>query len=219
MAVDIDLPVDQPDPVAGNAHHALHKMLGGMNGITKNNHVSPLHLTVGHEEVPEETASTVAQFVHQQIVADQQRVFHGFRGNLERLHDEGDHKDGDDYGREQRLQRTQGVRRRTLLLYFGSGGLTVTGSARCAWSCRSAPGSRCQDIPAPGGRRPVRHFSWWNRPPGPQIPLCRLVQRLQARLDGKSLAMLRAALFHQGVRGLGPSRWPAVSPATPICNR
>src|SRR5580693_1292914 len=52
------------------------------------------------------SASTVAQLVHQQVVSDQQGVFHGLRGNLKSLHHEHNDKHGDDDGGQQRLQGT-----------------------------------------------------------------------------------------------------------------
>src|SRR6202021_1832923 len=43
-------------------------------------------------------SAAVAQLVHQQVITNQQRVLHRGRRNLERLHDEGNHKHRNHYG-------------------------------------------------------------------------------------------------------------------------
>ena len=86
----------------GHANHTLHKVLRGMDGITKNNNVSPSNLLVRHEEAPE-AASAVTQFVHQKIVTDQQRIFHRAGRNLERLQAEGDDEQSDGQHQRHRL--------------------------------------------------------------------------------------------------------------------
>src|SRR5580704_1523983 len=68
-AVNVHLAVDQADAIAGNSHHTLHKMLGGVYGIAEDDDVSALHSLVGHEQIPE-AASAIAEFVDQQVVAN-----------------------------------------------------------------------------------------------------------------------------------------------------
>src|SRR3954463_5057287 len=46
-------------------------------------------------------------FVDEQVVADEQGGLHGFRGDLERLHDKGDRENCDHYRRDQRLQGSE----------------------------------------------------------------------------------------------------------------
>ena len=53
--------------------------------------------------------AAIAGLVHQQVIADQQRILHRLRRNLERLHNEGDHEDRDHYRAQQRLQGTDQV--------------------------------------------------------------------------------------------------------------
>ncbi len=91
--------------ISRDADHPFHEMLGRMHGIPKYNDISALHVPVRHEEI-REAVSAIAQLIDQKIVADEQRVLHGFGGNLKGLHDKSDDKDGDDYRGEQRLQGT-----------------------------------------------------------------------------------------------------------------
>src|ERR1700690_1494512 len=84
-------------------------MLAGINRILENDDVAMLNMTIRHEGVPEPSAA-IAQFVHQKVVADKQGVLHGFRRNLEGLHDESDDENRDDNGRQQRNHRTHPVR-------------------------------------------------------------------------------------------------------------
>src|SRR6202035_3421743 len=144
IAVDVHLAVDQADAIAGNSHHALHKMLSGMYGIPEDDDVSTLHSLVGHEQIPE-AASAIAEFVDQQVVANQQRVFHRLGGNLEGLDDEGDDENCDDHSHQQGLKRTHGVRLAMLLHYFHPG---VTTRLNCAWCGHLTPQARCPDIRA-----------------------------------------------------------------------
>src|ERR1039458_1864813 len=77
--------------------------------IMKHHDVAAPHPAVGHEIVSQ-AASPVAQLIDQQVVADQQCVFHGRRRNLERLHDERDYKNRDHHRSQQRLQRARHAR-------------------------------------------------------------------------------------------------------------
>src|SRR5207302_8142503 len=93
-AIHIYTAVDQPDSVAGNSHHTFHKMLSGIYGITENDNIPTPHPPVRHDRIPEPSAA-ISQFVHQQVIANQQRVLHGLSGYLESLHHESDDKDSD----------------------------------------------------------------------------------------------------------------------------
>ena len=101
--------IDQPHTVPRHANHALHEMLRGAYRIMKHHDVTAPHLTVRHHIVSQ-AAATVSELIDQQVIAHQQRILHGRRRNLERLHDERDHKHRDHHGSQQRLQRTNHVR-------------------------------------------------------------------------------------------------------------
>src|SRR5207253_6037817 len=81
-------------------------MLRWIQRIAKNNDVSATDFTVGKEFAPCPTVA-VMDFVHQQIVADQQGLFHGFRGNLESLGQKGDVKERHYHCHAQPLRKRQ----------------------------------------------------------------------------------------------------------------
>ena len=86
-------------------------MLGRIYGITKNDNIPALHPPVRHDRIPEPAAAE-SQLVHQQVIANQQRVLHGLRGYLERLDDERNDKDRDHHSRQQRLHGAEAICRR-----------------------------------------------------------------------------------------------------------
>src|SRR6185437_1869695 len=63
----------------------------------KNNNVAAANRAVRNDSVPEAILAKV-QLIYEEIVANQQRVLHRFRWNLERLHHERNNKDGNDKG-------------------------------------------------------------------------------------------------------------------------
>ncbi len=66
-------------------------------------------LLVRHHMIAQPGAA-IAKFIHQQIIANQQRILHRFRRNLEGLHNESNHENRNHHGTHQRLQRTDQVR-------------------------------------------------------------------------------------------------------------
>src|SRR6185312_6743131 len=96
--------VNHADAVAGNPDNSFHEMLAGMNRIMKYDNVPTLHFPVW-QEMPPETVASEMQFVHQQVIAGEQGILHGLRGNLERLHDKRHHENGNYHRSQQRLQR------------------------------------------------------------------------------------------------------------------
>ena len=86
----------EPYMITGNSDNSFHEVLCGIHRITKHN-MSP-RFTGRYGIIQSQTRSaTVAEFVDQQVVADEQGVFHGFRWNLKCLHDEtyDEHSDND----------------------------------------------------------------------------------------------------------------------------
>src|SRR5207244_13269825 len=77
----------QANVIPGDAHYAFHKMLAWIYRIVENNNIAAPDLLVGHNPIA--NASPVAQLVHQEVVADQQRVFHSLGRTLERLDGKG----------------------------------------------------------------------------------------------------------------------------------
>ena len=105
--------------IPGHSYHAFHKMLPGVNGIVKNDHVAAPDLLVRHHPIA--NASTVAELVHQQVVADQQRVFHRLGRNLEGLHGKGDDEHGNHHGCQKGLRGRKPARCRLFRLEWNEG--------------------------------------------------------------------------------------------------
>src|SRR5579862_6905807 len=95
--------------VTGYTRDPFDKVLAGVHGIMKNDDVAAFYRTIRHDTVPN-TSTTVAEFVHQQVIANQERVFHGFGRNLKCLHHKCNYENGDHHGCQERLQGGQPVR-------------------------------------------------------------------------------------------------------------
>src|ERR1700722_1441336 len=94
-SIDEHLPIHQPDTISRHANYALHKVLRRVHRIMKHHNVAAMNATVGHHVV-REAATSIAEFIDQQVIANQQRILHGGRRNLERLHHECNHKYSND---------------------------------------------------------------------------------------------------------------------------
>src|ERR1022692_391885 len=92
-AVNVDAFVDEAQAVSGQGYHSLHEVLRGVYRIMEDDDISAPDLAIGQKTVPAHAAA-VAEFIHQQVIADQQRLLHGFRRDGERLHEKCDHKNG-----------------------------------------------------------------------------------------------------------------------------
>ena len=103
-AVYIDLLIDQPDVIARNSNHPLYKMQPGIEWIMKNHDIAAFYLAIW-QKLAAKVAGAEVQFVHQQVIARQQRILHGFRRDLECLHDECHYKNSNDDNAQQPLQR------------------------------------------------------------------------------------------------------------------
>ncbi len=99
-AVAIDLLVDDLDVIAGNAHHALHEGLADVHRIAEHDDIAVAGSLIGQDVLAEAALRCEGKLVHQQMIADQQRVFHGAGGNHEGLNQEG--------GAEQQQQNGDG---------------------------------------------------------------------------------------------------------------
>src|SRR6202158_5047224 len=108
LAVDPDLLVHHPQVVPRYPDHAFDKVLLRIHGIVKHDDVAALDLLIGHEAITQ-AMPAVNKLVHQQVIADQQRVLHGLGWNLERLHNKSDHEYGDHDRAQQRLRRADHV--------------------------------------------------------------------------------------------------------------
>src|SRR5579859_8146345 len=92
--------------VARQADHALHQELRSVYGKIENYNVSAFDRAVG-QQMDGAWPSRKMQFVHQQEVSHQQRVFHGAGGDLERLHHKRNHEDAEDHNSEECLDSKQ----------------------------------------------------------------------------------------------------------------
>src|SRR5437868_8712602 len=172
QAIYPNLPVDQLDVISRHSDHALHEMLRGIYGIVKNNNVPSPHPLIGHH--PAAGLPSIPQLVDQQIVADQERVLHGFRGNLKRLHHKTDYEYRDDYRRKQRLDRWQQAmilssnysrwgRVNLWRTVLNDGNGFSVRQAGFLWMPVCLPQSLLMspNVPGPAGRHPVQLFSSW----------------------------------------------------------
>ena len=103
VAVYIHTLVDEVHAIARESDHALHEVLLRMHRRPEDDDVSTVNLPVGQHLSPY-PAVCVVNFVYQQEIANQQRIFHGFRRDLERLKKKGDEENRDNDGHGHRLQ-------------------------------------------------------------------------------------------------------------------
>src|SRR6266851_3786595 len=73
--VDIDALVDEAQAISRQGHHTLHEVLRGIHRIMEDDDVTAPDLAIGHQTIPPRAAA-VAKLIHQQVVADQQRLLH-----------------------------------------------------------------------------------------------------------------------------------------------
>ena len=81
--------------VAGNSDDALHKVDRGIQRIVEDDDVAALYLVIGQNPTRQVGVAEV-QLVHQQVIANQQSILHGFGRNLERLRNERNNENRDD---------------------------------------------------------------------------------------------------------------------------
>ena len=160
--------------------------------------MSPRRTCPVRHEVVADAAAAIAELVHQQVVADQQRVLHGFGGNLERLHDEGDDKNGDDDRGQQRLQRAD--------VSAGGRFSFTSAAAATAWWSLGVPVALGSAVRLDGhGAKIFQHLAGGillrlllvdpsARPMNSALPD---FKRLQPNLHGECLVVFRPALLHQ----------------------
>ncbi len=87
LSIDIHLLIHELEAVARQADHAFHKMLMLGVGILKDDDVAPLQWPVWKHFLIPRAAAAENELVNKQMVANQQRPFHGSRGNFKRLND------------------------------------------------------------------------------------------------------------------------------------
>src|ERR1700677_694381 len=98
LPVEEDHAVAQVDAIAWNADDPLHQVQVGLARLEKDDDVATAHIAVVDEGSPC-GARRQGDAVHQHMVADQESLFHGGRGNLEVLKDEGQCEKPDDQHR------------------------------------------------------------------------------------------------------------------------
>ena len=86
LAVEEERLVLQVEMVAGNAHGAFHEGLRDIHGVTEDDDVAALDLVVRQQVTRDRTGGRVGKLVHQQVIADQQGIFHGAGRDDESLH-------------------------------------------------------------------------------------------------------------------------------------
>src|SRR5579859_5157274 len=87
-AVNVNHAVTQVNTVARNADHAFYEVLRAVHRVVEHDDFTPLDIAIGQEPAYSARLAKV-KLVRQQIVADEQRVLHGFGRYTECLHHEG----------------------------------------------------------------------------------------------------------------------------------
>src|ERR1700721_3252338 len=83
LTVAIYHAVPQMDAVARQADDSLHHVKSGLGRREKHHDIAEMHVTIRKQWTDPGTARGELDAVHENVVADQQRVFHGTWGNVE----------------------------------------------------------------------------------------------------------------------------------------
>ena len=102
-AVHIDLLIYNADAVARNADYALYIVRMIVVRKFEDDDVAVTNRPVGKQLFVPGAVAFKYEFVHEEMVADQQSRLHGFRGNFESLNDECGAKQGEQNRDEQRF--------------------------------------------------------------------------------------------------------------------
>ena len=133
-----------PDPVSRDADHSLHIVLGDVQRVTENDDVAALHLLVGQQVPAQSVRRSAGEFVHDQMVANQQVVLHRAGRNHVGLRD---HRRSEEQDQEvyrplrERVQRKRGFRALSLRCHNRESAGTFVSSA--SWRRSSGPGRGC----------------------------------------------------------------------------
>src|SRR5262249_29263715 len=104
LAVHDDLLVDDLDMIARKSDDALDIVLRQILRVLEHDDVAAPDVLKRKKCVENRSTRAKRKFVHQQVVADQQVVFHRRRWNLERLDDEGRSKQRQDDRDDERFK-------------------------------------------------------------------------------------------------------------------
>src|SRR6185312_8755518 len=85
-AVQVHLLVDDANAVAGHADATLDESLTDIDGIAEHDDVAAFYVGIRQKILAHGAVWSERQLIHQQVVADQKRVFHGTRRNYIRLY-------------------------------------------------------------------------------------------------------------------------------------
>ena len=124
-AVAIHDSVAQMNPVAGHADDPLHHIHASRCRVRmqEDHDLAALRVAIGKQRPHPRSLGRKLDAVHEHMVADQQRVLHRTRRNLERLHHKrDDEQSGDQHRRQRRQKLDRGFLRllvRTLLERLG----------------------------------------------------------------------------------------------------
>ena len=81
--VAVYLLVDDLDVIAGNAHYALYEGLADVHRIAEHDDIAVARVLIRQDVLADAARPSVSQLVHQQMIANQQRVLHGAGRNHE----------------------------------------------------------------------------------------------------------------------------------------
>src|SRR5271169_6570766 len=96
LSVDVNVPINELEVVARQSDEAFHKMLMVGIRIFEDDDVAALQWPVWQKLFIPRTGAAKNEFVHQEMIAHEQRALHRGRGNLERLNDKAGAKEGED---------------------------------------------------------------------------------------------------------------------------
>jgi hypothetical protein len=98
LPIHVYLLLDDLDAVPGHTDDALYVMRMILKGEFENDYVSAANVAVRQDGVVPMPTTAEDEFVHQQMIANQQGGFHGLRWDLEGLNDKGSAEKSQQYG-------------------------------------------------------------------------------------------------------------------------
>ena len=63
--------------IARDADHSLHERILNIDGVTEHDDIAAVHVLVGKDMLGDRPAGCIRQLIHEQMIANEERVFHG----------------------------------------------------------------------------------------------------------------------------------------------
>ena len=132
MAVEDELLVGQADVVAGDPDGALDEGLADIDRVAEDDDVAAADVAIGEEKAGGGAGRRVGELIDQEVIADEEGIFHGAGGDDESLDEAGSAEQQQDdgngpFGDEAALliTNTRGRRRGLVFGHYGVGLLWI----------------------------------------------------------------------------------------------